>query len=317
MTSITPLQPTSPLYPNNTDIIYNNFLKLDPDFYQYSIERTVNSWNLTVALKNYLWQDPSVSVPVKIMIGWVVRTITSPLSVYHPSWENYFNAWSSELATKEIDYFLNLMINSSSGNIYLWASRFIGNIGSDFVQYPQSTNEKFLPYVDNIASTDPVINIWRFNATLSNSWSGYQWSIPATSDIRNYPVFETRELECVPLLSWSSWSAGSYAETGKIWRYKIVWDQCFFKFWLRVTNVWSWTWDSRLKTPFWWSNSSDFILWSWWIMNWNNWTFKTIITSYSQNAEYLNFANNIYTVWGQYSVINANDVITWNVNYKI
>jgi hypothetical protein len=31
----------------------------------------------------------------------------------------------------------------------------------------QSGNEKFLPYVNNTASTDPVINIGRFNAILS------------------------------------------------------------------------------------------------------------------------------------------------------
>jgi hypothetical protein len=53
----------------------------DADFYQYSIVRTVSGGNLTVALKNYEGNDPTPSVPVKIMIGGVVRTITSALNV--------------------------------------------------------------------------------------------------------------------------------------------------------------------------------------------------------------------------------------------
>jgi hypothetical protein len=53
----------------------------DADFYQYSISRTVDgSGNLTVALKNYEGNDPTSTKPVKIMIGGVVRTITSALS---------------------------------------------------------------------------------------------------------------------------------------------------------------------------------------------------------------------------------------------
>ena len=52
-------------------------------------------------------------------------------------------------------------------------------------------------------------------------------------------------------------------------------------------------------------------------MNWNNWTFKTIISSYGNSCEYLNFSNNLGVNWGQYSAITVNDFIMWNVTYQI
>lgn len=168
-----------------------------PDFYKYSIVTSVASGNLTVALKNYEGNNPTTAKPVKIQIGGVVRTITSALSCVLTAGSNYYNAGSSELATKEIDYFVNLMVNTSSGNLYIGASRIIGTRKEDFVAYPTTTSEKFLPFVDGIWAGDPVVNIGRFNATLS-AGAGYTWSI-GTSLIINQPTYQTRYLDYVPV----------------------------------------------------------------------------------------------------------------------
>ena len=91
-----------------TQINYKQ-IKAEADLYKYQIVPSISSWNLTVALKNYLWQDPSPQYPVKIQIWNEIRIITSALSVTRNAWTNLFNAGSSELATKEIDYFVYLI----------------------------------------------------------------------------------------------------------------------------------------------------------------------------------------------------------------
>jgi len=47
---------------------------------------------MTGALKNYEGNDPTVAKPVKIMIGGVVRTITSAMTITRASGTNWFNA---------------------------------------------------------------------------------------------------------------------------------------------------------------------------------------------------------------------------------
>ena len=84
-TSVTTDQSSNIKYPSVKSVydwVTGAFAKYsgDADFYQYSIVRTVASGNLTVALKNYEGNDPTATKPVKIMIGGVVRTITSALS---------------------------------------------------------------------------------------------------------------------------------------------------------------------------------------------------------------------------------------------
>jgi hypothetical protein len=95
----------------------------DADFYQYSISRTVSGGNLTVALKNYEGNDPTPSVPVKIMIGRVVRTITSAMSITISAGTNWMNLGSAELATKEADLFQYIGYSITSSQVFIGTSR--------------------------------------------------------------------------------------------------------------------------------------------------------------------------------------------------
>jgi hypothetical protein len=297
----------------NWTILQNWQTVWEPDFYKYNIVTSVASWNLTVALKNYLWQDPSATVPVKVQIWDTIRTITSALNYTRTAWSNWLNMWNLELATKEVDLFTYLFY--SWWNIGIAISRIpYANIKEDFIY--SDTNEKWLLISFDADNWSKFINIGRFNTILS-AWPGHTFSLPATSVIINRPIYSTRWLDCIATLSGATWSAWSYAESDASAKYKISENTINFMFWKKVTNIWSWSWDSLLKTPFGWSNLSNLILWSWWIMNWNNWTFKTIISSYGNSCEYLNFANNLGVNWGQYSVITVNDFIMWNVTYQI
>lgn len=163
---------------------------------------TPTVWNLTVALKTLAWTDPSTTDPVYCRIDWVVRTITSASSDTFPAWTNWRNAWSPELATKEIDYFCYIWIDNLN-NIRFWVSRVPNwNNQNDFSASGTYANEKYLM---DYWTSFKVTNIWRFNAILSGSWSGHQWSIPATSIIINRPIYETRWLDYAPsVIAWSS-----------------------------------------------------------------------------------------------------------------
>ena len=162
----------------------------------WKIVPSVTSNNLTVAIKTLAGTDPSATDPVYVRIGDVVRSITSALSV---SWAaagdagtNYLNLWSAELATKETDLFVYLWWVSASSAVNMYCSRIPHAWRyDDFVA--SNTDEKWRIRSLNVtpANWNSVVNIWRFNATLS-AGAGYTWSIPATSVIINSPIYETR-----------------------------------------------------------------------------------------------------------------------------
>lgn len=177
------------LFKTTYDTVYAKYL-WDADFYKYSIVTSVAGGNLTVALKNYEGNDPTVTKPVKVQIWGVVRTIISALSTSVNAGANVFNAGSTELATKEIDYFVYLFMSGASVDISF--SRIPnGNIREDF-NYTFPTYENFMGGLYFLSAGTPVVNIGRFNAILS-AGAGYTWSIPAKSIIINSPILENQK----------------------------------------------------------------------------------------------------------------------------
>jgi len=227
------------LFKTTYDTVYAKYLG-DADFYQYSIVRTVDgSGNLTVALKNYEGNDPTPSKPVKVQIGGVIRTITSALSVIRNSWTNWYNAGSTELATKEIDFFTYIRWNTNGA----WYAELLParvpsfNLFSDSSGTTTYTNEKYLSDTNWWSSTDPVTNIWRFNATLS-AGAGYTWSIPATSVIVNSPKNSTKLITYLPILSGWTGAIGTY--TFQNWWYQIIENKVFWQVYLQASK-WTFT----------------------------------------------------------------------------
>lgn len=169
--------------------------------YPYSImgliARTVASNNLTVALKNFDGTNFSSSAPMVHKIGGAPRSLTGALSVTVNAGANSFNAGSAELATKEIDYFVYLGWRAASSTVFILISRIpYARVYGDFSG--TATNEKYAAFSGSTpASTDEVVNIGRFNATLS-AGASYNWSVPATDIILQHPIYETRWLTWVP-----------------------------------------------------------------------------------------------------------------------
>jgi len=177
-----------------------------PEGYMYNgkIVPSVASYNLTVALKTNAGTDPSASDPVYVMIGGTLRSITSALSVVRNagSDSNILKAGSTELATKEIDYF-----------VYLYWNTDTSAVGIGWARIPYYTNlaeftssdwnfEKSLISSDTIttAKTYDIVNIGRFAATNSGA-AGYTWSVPTftATNLIQRPIYETRRLIYAPV----------------------------------------------------------------------------------------------------------------------
>ena len=231
-----------------TQINYKQ-IQAEADLYKYSIAPSISSWNLTVALKNYLWQNPSITTPVKVQIWDTVRTITSALSLSIGSWSNLLNLWSSELATKEVDLFTYLFWYTTRTwwpAVWLAVSRIsYSNIWSDFTNSP--TAEKGIlwtsDWINFPASTDNFVNIGRFSAILS-SGAWYTWSTPSAGfQVINSPIFNTKRLEINWVITWFS------SVDNQTYYYWLEWHNVFI-WW--VNNIW-WTSNSAsftMKLPF-------------------------------------------------------------------
>jgi len=201
------------------------------DKYLYSINgiisRTVASNNLTVAIKNFDGTDFSAGSPLVHKIGNTPRTLTGALSVTVAAGVSTFNAGSTELAAKEVDYFTYLGWRASDSSVFILISRIpYATTYADF--HATATNEKYGAYSGAApASTDPVTNIGRFNATNSGTAS-YNWSVPATSVVINYPIYETRTLNWTPSITYAGGSTDPTSNTVNTANYLVDGRKVFF-----------------------------------------------------------------------------------------
>ena len=184
---------------------------------------SVTSNNLTVALKGLDGNNPSSTNPVYVRIGDAIRSITGALSVTKNAGTNWFNAGSSELATKEIDYFAYLGYNATDG-VVIGFSRI--PYATEYSQFSTtSTNEKYcaISTITNAAAGDDYVVIGRFAATLS-AGAGYTWSVPTftSKNLIQRPIYETRELTYVPTVSYAGGSTNPTSLTVSSATYKVV-----------------------------------------------------------------------------------------------
>lgn len=191
---------------------------------------SVSSNNLTVELKTLAGNDPSAADPIIIRIGDTVHAITAALSVTKNAGTNWFNAGSSVLATKEIDYFVYLGYNATDGVV-------IGFARIPYAtQYDQfsttTTDERYcaISTISNAAAGDNYTVIGRFAAILS-AGAGYTWTAPTFTSINliQRPIFETRLVSWQGTPTWEGTAPTTLVE--RITKYQIVGTNCniFFK----------------------------------------------------------------------------------------
>lgn len=187
------------------------------------ISVTVASNNITLALKTLADADPSATDPVYVNIDGTLRQVAAGLSVTVNAGASSFNSGSSELATKEIDYFALLRYNATDGICIGFARLPYGRIYSDFST--TATNEKYAAWstIANAAASDACVVIGRFAATLS-AGAGYTWTVPTytAANLVQFPIFATRLLDWAPQISYSGGTTGPTSNTVSGAKYLIT-----------------------------------------------------------------------------------------------
>lgn len=211
---------------------YGNLFPNDGVMLNGKLSVTVASNNLTVAIKTLAGANPSSSDPVYIRINNTVRSLTTSLSVTKNAATNWCNAGSAELATKEIDFTAYIIWNTTPATdiLDIGFSRIpYGTVYSDFSG--TTTNERYLAYGNASAptSTDDVVNIGRFAATLS-AGAGYTWSVPTftNTNLIQRPIFETRILTYTAALTWTGGAAPT-GGTGLVYSYQVMGNKLYIK----------------------------------------------------------------------------------------
>jgi len=175
---------------------------------RYKISVTVAANDLVVALKHEDGTDPSADRPLYFKIGDSLRACTAALSKTLADGTNWFNSGSTTLGTKEVDYFIYAIWNTTPATD-------IVDLGFARVPYfsvyseasATTTNEKYLAYANASAptATDDMVNIGRFAATLSLTGTGHLWTVPTytSANLIQRPIFETRQLQFAPTIAYT------------------------------------------------------------------------------------------------------------------
>jgi hypothetical protein len=186
------------------------------------IVTSVSSNNLTVAIKTLAGTDPSVSDPVYIRIGDVVRTLTVAKSVTLNAGTNWFTAGDG--AEKDFYVFAIWNTTPAADRIDIGVSRCVHpNTYSRHSATPTVYNYLGYSGSDAPASTDKVVSCGNFDAVLSTG-AGYTWSLPtARTDSRPTLGTYTAWTTYTPTFSAATGGtigngtiAGRYTQIGKL-----------------------------------------------------------------------------------------------------
>lgn len=207
--------------------------------YNGKLSVTVSANDLIVALKTMAGTDPSTTDPVYFRINGTIRKCTAALSKTLADGTNWFNSGSVELGTKEIDYFVYAIWNTTPATDII-------DLGFARVPYfsvyseasGTTTNEKYLAFANasTPTSTNDMVNIGRFAATLSLTGTGHLWTVPTftTDNLIQRPVYETRWLTYQP--AYSANGAMTYTTvTTNTARYKL--DEETVDVWVSATGT--------------------------------------------------------------------------------
>ena len=196
---------------------------------------SVASNNLTLAIKGLDGNDPSVTNPVYVRIGGVLRTITSALSVTKNAGTNWFNAGGAELATKEIDYFVYLGFNAIHGVVLGFSRIPYATLYSDFSVTTTDNKYGAISIITNASAGDNYVNIGRFAATMS-AGAGYTWSVPTftSKNLIQRPIYETRFLTYTPVGSTGTGTVTTWGTSGGF--YSISGNNLFFNHYINITT---------------------------------------------------------------------------------
>lgn len=161
----------------------------------YKVSVTVSSNDLIVALKNLAGNNFSATDPLVVKIGDTWRTVEAALSITIVDGTNWMSAGSPGTGGLATGWFPYLVWDSNSSVVAITIARIpYARLVSDFSA--TTTNEKHCYNYANFTTTDDVVNIGYFEATLSLVATSYLWTVPTFTgaNLVNRPTFSTRPL---------------------------------------------------------------------------------------------------------------------------
>jgi hypothetical protein len=193
----------------------------DGTMFNGKISPAVVSSDLVLSLLTASGGTPSASDPVLVKINGTVRSVTAATTMTLADATNWFGLGGSAFAALEHDLFAYAVWDSNSSIVAISAARIpYGRLVSDFSA--TTTNEKHLGNYANFTSTDDVVNIGRFAATLSAA-AGHVWTVPTytNANLIQYPIFVTE---------WRTWAPTptgfSAVPTNVANRYRLEHNTC-------------------------------------------------------------------------------------------
>ncbi len=173
-------------------------------FNRYRIVRSVASNDLTVAIT---LEDgttaPSTDKPLSFKIGNTRRELSAACTFTSVDGTNKLNLGSAEHATQVVYLFVYAVYETTASftGVKVLISRIAhATTMADFSA--TDTNELGFLWSGNTRNvTDEVVVIGMINVTLS-AGAGYTWSVPATSFVQSFPLYETPDMIFAPV--WAS-----------------------------------------------------------------------------------------------------------------
>lgn len=181
---------------------------------RYKISVTVSSNDLVVAVTHENGDTPSATKPLYFRIGTTLRAVTAALTFTIVDGTDWFASGSTRFGGLIRGYFVYAVWDSNSSIVALSASPIpYGSLVSDFSA--TTTNEKHLYNYANFTTTDDVINIGYFEATLSLVATAHLWTVPTFTSInlKHAPTFITNILTWTPI--WTNLTITSATVTAR------------------------------------------------------------------------------------------------------
>lgn len=196
------------------------------------LEATVSANDLIITMKTESGNNPTTSEPVKIPIYRTLRTIDTTLSLTLADGTNWGDAGSADLGTLMTQWFVYAVWNTTpaTDRVDIIISRFPG--AQTFADFSTTnTNPKYGAFsgANQPASTDRVVIIGRFGATLSKSGTSHLWTISGDGGMVMQPTRETDWLSITPTLAVSAGTAPTYTATFNTF-YKLDYRTAFVQF---------------------------------------------------------------------------------------
>jgi len=167
----------------------------------YKIVPTLSGSDLVVTLTHLDGSTPSATNPLFFKVGNTLRSITAASSITLAAGTNWFNLGGNDTKTLTAPLFVYVVYDTNSSLLVPTIAR-KSNFRIVSETSATTTNQDHIYGYSGFTSTDEMVNIGYFEATLSGG-AGYTWTVPTftNQNLRNEPTYESRWMTWTPTIT--------------------------------------------------------------------------------------------------------------------